>query len=272
MPAWLTLDSPPPPLLLWTLGSILVFALGSNLLWLTWDRRRLAAPFGAPLLQAGRFLYYLGVPYLVLGGWPLPPYRGLLAPVNLGIAGFDSAWNVARWLEAAGTGVSVGLFALGFVTVVWLNANRREGSTRLRLSATSAWPLLVDGLYLQVHWAFYRGALAVLFGDLYVGVFWGLALVHAEWLTSPFWRGCWRREERAGDAWLLAVQSLVSALLFLLTHNLWVCLAVHWALSLAVWALARKRPEYDNRPHHSEARSDEESRVRGSGDPSLRSG
>mgnify|MGYP001112200227 CR=1 FL=1 len=45
-------------------------------------------------------------------------------------------------------------------------------------------------------------------------------------LAIPSWRAA------AGDAWLLAVQAVVSALLFLLTSNLWVCLAVHWALSL----------------------------------------
>lgn len=241
MPVWLSFDSPPPYLLLWVLGSILIYALASNALWFAGESRLLAARFGPALLHAARFLYYLGIPYLVLGGWPLQPYRGLLAPASLGLAGFDASWPVGRWLEAAGTGLSVGLFALGFVGVVWLNANRRGGTTRLGFSATPLWALLVDGLYLQVHWAFYRGALAVLFDDLYVGVFWGLVLVYLEWLSSPFWRRCWRQELRAGDAWLLAVQALVSALLFLLTHNLWVCLGVHWALSLTSWALARKR-------------------------------
>jgi len=229
-------------LLLWVLGSVLAFALASNALWLARDTRLLTARTSPALLHAGRFLYYLGVPYLVLGGWPLEPYRGLLAPVNLGLAGLDASWTVSRWLEAAGTGVGVGLLALGFVGVAWLNANRREGTARLGFAVTPAWMLLVDGLYLQVHWAFYRGALAVLFDDLSVGVCWGLVLVCVESISSPFRRRCWRLQASAGDAWLLAVQALVSALLFLLTHNLWVCLAVHWALSLTSWALARHRP------------------------------
>lgn len=241
MPAWLTLDASAPPLLVWVLGSVLVLALGSNVLWLARGTRPLPAGLGSALLQAGRFLYYLGVPYLVLGGWPLQPYRGLLAPANLGLVGLDAAWNAGRWLEAAGTGVSVGLLALGFVAVVWLNANRKASPARLGFSAIPAWTLFIDGLYFQVHWAFYRGALAVLFDDLYVGVFWGLALVYLELLSSPFWRRCWRTPACAGDAWLLTVQALVSALLFLLTHNLWVCVAVHLALSLTAWALARSR-------------------------------
>ena len=241
MPAWLTLDSPAPPLLLWVLGSVLAFALASNALWLARESHLLPARFGSAMLHAGRFLYYLGIPYLALGGWPLRPYRGLLAPTNLGLAGLDALWTVGRWLEAAGTGVGVGLFAVGFVTVTWLNANRRGGTTHLGFSATSAWKLLADGLYLEVHWAFYRGALAVLFDDLYLGVFWGLALVYLELLSSPFWRHLWRQERCAGDAWLHVVQALVSALLFLITQNLWVCLVVHWALSLTSWALARTR-------------------------------
>jgi hypothetical protein len=242
LPPWLTLDSPPPPLLLWVLGSVLVWVLAGNALWLARDARLLTSRFRPAILHAGRFLYFLGVPYLVLGGWPLPPYSGLLAPANLGLVGLDASWTLSRWLEAAGTGVGVGLLALGFVALAWLNANRKGGATRLGFSATPAWTVLVDGLSLQVHWAFYRGALAVLFDDLYAGAFWGLALVCLEWLANPFWRRCWRRALCAGDTWLLAVQALVSALLFLLTHNLWVCLAVHWALSLTSWALARNRP------------------------------
>ena len=103
MPAWLTLDAPAPPLLLWVLGSVLVYVLGANVLWLARETRRLPASVGSVLYQAGRFLYYLGVPYLVMGGWPLEPHRGLLAPVTLGLAGLDATWTVSRWLEAAGT-------------------------------------------------------------------------------------------------------------------------------------------------------------------------
>jgi hypothetical protein len=242
VPAWLTLDSPPPSLLLWVGGSVLFFALASNALWLLRETRLATARLSSILLQAGRFAYYLGVPYLVLGGWPLQPYQGLLAPITLGLAGFDASWPLSRWLEAGGTGASVGLLAVGFVVLAWRNANRRGGATRLGFSATPAWVLLVDGLYLQVHWAFYRGALAVLLGDLYAAVFWGLVPVALEWLLNPFWRQRWHREACAGHNWLLAVQALVTSLLFLLAPNLWLCLAMHWALSLTSWALAHNQP------------------------------
>jgi hypothetical protein len=242
LPTWLTLNSPPPPLLLWVLGSMLTFALTSNALWFVRGTPLSTGRIAPVLLQAGRFAYYLGVPYLALGGWPLEPYRGLLAPGNLGLAALDASWPLSRWLEAAGTGVSLGLMTLGFVVVAWVNANRKGSAMRLGFSALPAWVLLIDGLYLQVHWAFYRGALAVLFDDLYVAVFWGLVLVSVEWLSSPFWRRCWRVADCAGDNWLLAVQALVTSLLFLLAPNLWVCLAVHWGLSLASAALLRSRP------------------------------
>jgi hypothetical protein len=223
------------------LGSVLVYTLTSNALWWARGFPSLATRYGVALLHAGRFSYYLGIPYLVLGGWPLPPYRGLLAPINLGLVALDALWTPSRWLEAAGTGVAVGLFAVGFVSAAWLNANRRGVTTRLCFSAAPAWALVIDSLYLEVHWAFYRGALAVLFDDLYLGVFWGLALIYLERLSNPFWRRCWRQERCAGDAWLFMVRALVSALLFLLTQNLWVCLAVHWALALTSWVLARTR-------------------------------
>ena len=238
-----------PSLLAWVAGSILAFALASNLLWLGRDRPLARSLYGRWLAVAGRFAYYIGLPYLALGGWPLQPYRGLLAPASLGLVGLDGSWTVNRWLEAAGTGAGVGLLALLFLLLAWLNANRSSGTTRLSLPVRPAWTMVVDGLYLQVHWSFYRAALAVTVDDLYVGVFWGLGLTYLEWSLSPFWRRAWRLYRgQAGEVWLRAVLALVAALLFLLTHNLWVCLVVHWALALALWAVARgqrSEPEQD---------------------------
>ena len=42
-------------------------------------------------------------------------------------------------------------------------------------------------------------------------------------------------------SWLRAALALGMALVFLLTRNLWVCLAVHTLIELGFWQLGRRR-------------------------------
>jgi len=235
-------------LLPWVGGSILAYVGMANLLWwirpTAWQR----SPYGQALFQLGRFLYYLVVPYLVLGGWrpaildwqSLP---GLLALEDLGLVGWSRQWPATRWLEAAGTGLALGLLALVLLWLAWARASRpsriARGDGALAFAPQPWWAVLVSGLYLEVHWAFYRGSLAVTFDDVYVGVFVGLTIVCLEWLLNPFRRASWQIPSRAGQPWLDAGLALTSAMLFLLARNLWVCLAIHWLLAIAFWALAR---------------------------------
>jgi hypothetical protein len=222
----------PSPLLLWVLGSVAVYALGANVLWLLErvdPRRRLRSRL---LMGSGRFLFFLGIPYLALGGWTRPTFQGLLSVEDMGLVGLNEYWPVTRWLEAAGTGLGLGFVALLVLILIWASAVRRLG-----FAPRPWWGLVVDGLYLEVHWAFYRGALAVLLDDVYAGVFAGLALVFVEWGLSPFWRRGWRLSRLAAERWLRAALALIIAVLFLLTRNLWVCLVVHWLLELTIWRL-----------------------------------
>jgi len=261
------------PLFPWIVASLAAYVVAANLLWAIRSTARgarwLGSPYGRILLYAGSFFYYLVVPYLVLGGWwpfsgdvGLPgwqPQQGLLALADMGLVGLDRQWPVTRWLEAAGTGLALGLLSLFVLGLAWLNASRLSARRRpagavsgplrpgRRLALAFAprpwWAVLVGALYLEVHWAFYRGALAVILDDVYAGVFLGLAVVCLEWLLSPFWRrGLTPPTGTAPDAgrtWLNVGLALTSALLFLLSRNLWICLAVHWLLALALRALAR---------------------------------
>jgi hypothetical protein len=231
------------PLLFWVTGSLVIYALAANALWLarsTGFERSSASPW---LVQAGGFLFYLGIPYLALGGWPRPPYSGLLSLEDMGIVGLGVHWPVTRWLAAMGTGLTVGLVAFLVLILAWAGAQRVAGNVRLRFPPRPWWAILVEVLYLEVHWAFYRGALAVALGDLYAAVFLGLGLVYAEWALNPFWRQGWRMEYQAAGRWLRAALALVIAMLFFLTRNLWVCLGVHWLLELAFWQLGRERAQ-----------------------------
>jgi hypothetical protein len=269
-PATAILDAPLFP---WFLGSILACVVATNLLWVIRStargKRWAGSPYGQILFYAGAFVYFLVVPYLVLGGWlPLAedttilgwqPQKGLLALADMGLVGLSEQWPVTRWLEAAGTGLGLGFLSLLALGLAWVNASglssigraadtaagrASSGSRRLLSFAPQPWwMVLVSGLFLEVHWAFYRGAVAVIVDDVYAGVFLGLAAVCLEWVLNPFWRhGVAPPSGSASDAgrvWLNAGLALTSALIFLLARNLWICLAVHWLLALAFWLLAR---------------------------------
>jgi len=229
------------PLTFWLLGSVLSYAVGNWLRWGLRTRDLLPAPYRGWPEQVARFLFFLGIPYLALGGWPRPPFSGLLSRQDLGLAGFEPAWPAIRWLGAVGAGLGLGVAAGLILLLAWLHANRPAGAGRLRFPPRPWWALLLDGLYLQVHWAFYRGALAVVLDDPHTAAFLGLGLITLEWGLNPFWREGWRAPLGAGRRWLRAALALVTAVIFLLTRNLWVCLGVHWLLELLFARLGRDR-------------------------------
>lgn len=215
------------PLLFWVIGSLAAYTLTTNLLWFTRSRGFWRSSYSRWLGQIGRFLFYVGVPYLALGGWPRLPFQGDLSAADMGLVGLNADWPPTRWLGAVGLGLGLGLAAFLILALAWRGANRAVGSARLHFPPRPWWVVGVDILYLQVHWAFYRGALAVARDDLYAGVFWGLGLVYLEWAFNPFWRQDWRLEARAAERWLRVALALVTALTFLLGRNLWVCLVLH---------------------------------------------
>lgn len=227
------------PLLIWVLASVLVYFLATNALWLIKDHWR--SPYLPWLVRLGRFLFFLAVPYLALGGWPRGPYQGLLSLEDMGIVGLDERWPVTRWLEATGIGLGWGLVALLMLALALASANRRTEGVWLRFPSRPWWLILVDGIGLTVHWAFYRSALVLALGDAYAGVFWGLGLIYLEWSLNPFWRKGWRIESQAATSWLRGALAFVVALLFILTRNLWICLVVFWLLEFALRYLGRER-------------------------------
>lgn len=227
------------PLAFWIGGSLLVYAIGANILWLLRDSLR--RPLARWLVQVGRFSFYLVLPYLALGGWPRRPYQGLLSLEDMGFVGLSEQWPVTRWLEAAGIGLGLGVLALMILSLAWVSANRRDSSTWLLFSPSRWWAVLVGILYLEVHWAFYRGALAVMLDDAYAGAFLGLGIVCLEWCLNPFWRQGWRLGSQSAERWLRASLVLIIALLFLLTRNLWVCLAVHILIEFSMRQLGREQ-------------------------------
>lgn len=228
------------PLLYWVLGSVLAYALAANAVWLARSRKPNLPIWSDWLFQSARFAFYLGVPYLALGGWPLPPFSALLVPQDMGLVGLGGRWSATRWLGTLGTALGFGFVSFLLLLLAWTSANRAREGPGLRFAPRPWWLILIDVIYLEVHWAFYRGALAVGLEDVYFGVFLGLALVFTEWALDPFWRLGWRTEKQAASQWLHAALALVVAVLYLFTRNLWVCMGVHLAVELPFWALGRR--------------------------------
>jgi hypothetical protein len=228
------------PLLFWVGGSVLAYVMLAHALWLTRSAQFRRSPYSRWSAQVGRFLFYLGIPYLALGGWPRQPYQGVLSLEDMGLVGLSERWPVTRWLEAVGTGLGLGLIAFLILLLAWTGASRGGDSKRLHFPRRPWWAIVVDVLYLEVHWAFYRGALAVTLDDVYAGVFLGLGLVYLEWSLNPAWRQGWRMESQAASRWLRGAWALVAAMVYLVTRNLWVCLGVHWLLEVTFWRLGQE--------------------------------
>jgi hypothetical protein len=228
----------------WLLGSVLINILTTNALWFIEGSDFWRRPYRRWAIEAGRLLYCVGIPYLALGGWPQAPNRGLLSLGDMGVASLDAVWPLTRWLQAAGAGLGWGLTVLLFLMLSWVNANRKASAWRFAFYPEPWWRVLVDVLYLQVHWAFYRGALTLVMGDLYAGTFLGLALVYLEWSLNPYWRRGWREESLVAVRWMRAALALSIAVLFFLSRNLWICLLIHGALELALRQLGLKRSRW----------------------------
>jgi hypothetical protein len=240
----------------WLVVSFSLYALASQLAWqLRWALQRarhdpdshpedewrlLARAQGWPLMpwleQAARFGYYLGIPFLAATS-------GAIGADLLGIRG--SEWVAGRedWARGAGL-ATVAVLATWSVWLAGRLLARRQKLVPLptRLPG-SAWQRLLDALYDQIHWAFYRSGPILWLDDVYWGIFAGLALVLLEAALNPAHRWALQDPETAAPSLLRLSIAWTSALLFLATRNLWLTLAAHLALVGLLSAHYQDEPE-----------------------------
>ena len=156
-----------------------------------------------------RFVYFIGFPYvtLVLGVIPAR-YLGLVGggrlPQNadaLGSSGEISAVRgalsglVLNWMPDLWNMLGVAAILCLVLGANWWGYGRFkrlavEGKGNVTAHVANDGPVatgvsLVTITYQEVHWAFYRGAVWLLFSNLYLAVVAGIALVAIEWLLSP---------------------------------------------------------------------------------------
>ena len=235
------------PLSLWIVASILVYVLASVVAWYFRQARPGRLGRAVAALQAWRwrgwprevlrFGYYIGPPYAAL-------LLGVASPRLLGLSGLD-------WAQSSGLGAVLGSGAFVLLLLGWGQYARAtrgllqpgEGLLATEVAALDRpWGigvLLLEVVYLEAHWAFYRAGAILLWGD-YAGVFLGFAVAILEMLSRP---QLWSRLRQPGQAdgfLLTASLAFVVTILFLFTHNLWVCAIVHGGLALGLLSLLRR--------------------------------
>lgn len=237
---------------LWLSGSLLLAVLWTNLAWfLRQPRFSTASEFITPLtdwrfapqlLEILRLLYYVGVPYgALLWG------RDAVVEGLLGLGGEKA--NVApaaHWLDWArdvGWTAVLGIGAWAVLALGWWAYRRAlaaaDSEVQVGGANVSGWVLLREAAYHEVHWAFYRNAPILALGA-YGGIWTGLALAALEAALNPAWRKGLTDPRTAPAQLMRGALAVVSSLLFLMTQNLWLALALHWGVSWGLSVLVRE--------------------------------
>jgi len=256
---------------LWLSGSLLLAVLWANLARFFQSPRSevmgefvprlLSWRFSPHLLQLLRLLYYIGVPFAaLLWGHDAVVGRLLgLQRLDLPALGEETtgAAVTANWLDWAydvGWAAALGLGAWGLLALGWWAYRRAlatagEGKEVAGVNA-SGWVLLREAAYHETHWAFYRNAPILAWGA-YWGVWAGLALVTFEAVLNPAWCQGLADPQRAPAQLLRGALAVVSSVLFLLTQNLWLTLALHWGISWGLAAFVRALPLCTHQPEQA---------------------
>jgi hypothetical protein len=235
------------PLGLWIAASILVYALASVVVWYFRQARPGRLGRAVAALQAWhwrgwpreilRFGYYIGPPYAAL-------LLGVASPRLLGLSSLD-------WAQSSGLGVVLGSGTFVLLLLGWWQYARAtrnlvqpgKGPLATEVAALARpWgvgALLLEVIYLEAHWAFYRAGAILLLGD-YAGVFLGCAVAILEMLSRPLLWGRLRQPGQADGFLFTTSLAFVVTILFLFTHNLWVCAIVHGGLALGILSLLRR--------------------------------
>ena len=220
---------------LWVVFSIGLYTLGVDLAWHYrqprpgrlggWAKTVMGWPYRHWILEAIRFLYYIGIPYAAL-------LRGIALPRLMGLTHID-------WVKGIGLGTALGGGAFLLLALIWwwyaravaalpLSARGRRG-----VDSMNGWILLREAIYLETHWAFYRSAAILLLDNHYAGAFVGFLLVTLEWSINPAWRTDLSLPWRSANILMRWSLAFVTAIIFLFTRNLWLLVPIHWAIETA---------------------------------------
>jgi hypothetical protein len=193
-----------------------------------------AIPGGRLLEQLLRLAYFVGVPYAAL-------LTGSIASIDMGLTGAGGSilgWSPAEWLRGLSTALTLGAIVL--LPIGLASRQIARAGQLLGTDDRSAGAVIVDAIYAEIHWAFYRAAPLILLADVYAAVIFGALLVGVEWIVVLIRNGLSPAPEER-QKWLRRGALLaLSATLFALTQNVWLAILAHMVLELAWKAWLRR--------------------------------
>jgi hypothetical protein len=173
-----------------------------------------------------RLIYYIGIPFAAL-------YVGWIDLRSMGLGVLDWADGV-RWA------IVILLASWLLLMAIWLPYLRATGDVYATPETQASFPRrLVELVYMQAHWAFYRAA-AIIFlqtsisDPLYWGTVVGLGLTSLEAIAAPQVRNRLTRIGAAdGIVWNFG-QAIINSLGFVVTRNVLLLVVIHFLLDLTV--------------------------------------
>jgi hypothetical protein len=220
-------------------GSMLLSIVGANIAWhyrvtprwrvAKFIRRLAISKEARALYEIWRLVYYLGAPYAAL-------YLGWVDVRAMGLGFLDWATGL-RWA------IVLAFATWSLLMFVWVPYLRATAKIPVKLEVGGlTWSRrVVEVIYMQAHWAFYRAAcillLATMFKDdtaVYWGTCAGVGLTCLEAWADPRVR---RHIAQLGEdepALWSAGQAIINAVGFVLTRNVWLLALIHLALEFTV--------------------------------------
>lgn len=207
--------------------SFLLYAISANIGWAaiaprgerfsrlvgSWSRLRARGAIG----ELARLIYYLVLPWATL-------MLGYTTARAIGV------WNL-DWLMNIWIGVIVAVGGAVVFLWVWRPYAQSEHPEAVDLTGWNGARQIIEAIYQEAHWAFYRAGPILWLSDYYWGSFIGLALNLIEGWTNPTVRANIRDITRADAPLWAGTLSIISVLIFVYTQNTWYCLLVHLTLN-----------------------------------------
>lgn len=224
------------PAWMWVAGSMLVGIGGSLAVWI--GQRRGRSDSGLALFlrtRAGVLVAWLARLVWLIGPGYAALLLGIVSPKLMGL-------SQIRIDAGLGEAALLAVVALGMLTAATVVYRRGQPAAPVYASradrVADSVRLAVEAGALQWHWAFYRAVLIAALmrqevaNPVYLGVWLSVALVMAEGLLQPlFWRDL-RTPGLAAPRLLRAALLIVSAQIYLLSRNFWLCWAFHAAAAV----------------------------------------
>jgi hypothetical protein len=220
-------------------ASMLMYVAGANIAWFhrvkptSWPssqlRRFTGSSFPRALYELWRLVFYVGLPYAAL-------YFGWVDLRAMGLGFLD-------WSKGLRWAIVLSLATWSLLMFVWVPYLRATSKIPVRIDLDGqTWSRrVVEVIYMQAHWAFYRAACililtTVLHDDLaiYWGASAGIALTFIEAWADPRVRRHIAQLGEGEQALWSAGQAIINTVGFVLTRNVWLLALIHLALEFSV--------------------------------------